>query len=210
MSQVSLVALSCTTRRSVSIARFLRLWRNGWFARPRQVAYAAAMASTEAPPAGRHEAAQSRPAQPPAFPGCKPVHLPRTEIDRFEGRLDRSLHYVGERNGEHHRGGFRLRSLRLEVNIRNPSLAYRTLGVPGAVQRQRRLPGHRPRVGVEVGEELARPCLLGRSEITPVPQEVVLGMLGVLNRRRACAQLMPSLFITSSPGTRLAVSAASC
>ena len=42
------------------------------------------------------------------------------------------------------------------------------------------------------------------------PQEVVLGMLGVLNRRRACAQLMPSLFITSSPGTRLAVSAASC
>ena len=52
------------------------------------MAYAAAMASTEAPPAGRHEAAQPRRAQPPAFPGCKPVHLPRTEIDRFEGRLE--------------------------------------------------------------------------------------------------------------------------
>ena len=107
MSQVSLIALSCTTRRSVSIARFLRLWRNGRFAGPREMAYAAAIASTEAPPTGRHEAAQSRPAQPPAFPGCKPVHLPRTETDRFEGRLDRSLHHVGERNGEHHHGGFR-------------------------------------------------------------------------------------------------------
>ena len=46
------------------------------------------MASTEAPPAGRHEAAQSRPAQPPAFPGCKPVHLPRAQIATFEGRLE--------------------------------------------------------------------------------------------------------------------------
>ena len=45
------------------------------------------MAGTEAPPTGRHEAAQPRRAQPPAFPGCEPVHLPRTEIDRFEGRL---------------------------------------------------------------------------------------------------------------------------
>ena len=24
----------------------------------------------------------------PAFPGCRPVHLPRAEIDRFEGRLE--------------------------------------------------------------------------------------------------------------------------
>ena len=46
------------------------------------------MASTEAPPSGRYDAAQPLPAQPPAFPGCKPVHLPRTEIDRFEGRLE--------------------------------------------------------------------------------------------------------------------------
>ena len=74
MSQESLGALPCTARRSLSIAR--------------EMAYAAAMASTEAPPAGRHEAAQPRRAQPPAFPGCKPVHLPRTEIDRFEGRLE--------------------------------------------------------------------------------------------------------------------------
>ena len=55
---------------------------------PREMAYAAAMASTEAPPAGRHEAAQSRHAQPPAFPGCKPVHLPRAQIATFEGRLE--------------------------------------------------------------------------------------------------------------------------
>ena len=50
--------------------------------------YAAGMASTEAPPSGRYDAAQHLPAQPPAFPGCKPVRLPRTEIDRFEGRLE--------------------------------------------------------------------------------------------------------------------------
>ena len=50
--------------------------------------YAAAMASTEAPPSGRYDAAHPLPAQPPAFPGCKPVHLPRTEIERFEGRLE--------------------------------------------------------------------------------------------------------------------------
>ena len=46
------------------------------------------MASTEAPPTGLREDAQSRRAKPPAFPGCKPVRLPRTEIDRFEGRLE--------------------------------------------------------------------------------------------------------------------------
>ena len=52
------------------------------------MAYHGAMASTEAPPSGRHEAAQPRRARPPAFPGCKPVRLPRTEIERFEGRLE--------------------------------------------------------------------------------------------------------------------------
>ena len=50
--------------------------------------YAGAMATTEAPPTGLHEGAQSRRAKPPAFPGCKPVRLPRTEIERFEGRLE--------------------------------------------------------------------------------------------------------------------------
>ena len=50
--------------------------------------YAGAMASTEAPPTGLREGAQSRRAKPPAFPGCKPVRLPRTEIERFEGRLE--------------------------------------------------------------------------------------------------------------------------
>ena len=51
------------------------------------------MASTKAPPTGRYQVThpgptQPRPAEPPAFPGCTPVHLPRTEIDRFEGRLE--------------------------------------------------------------------------------------------------------------------------
>ena len=49
------------------------------------------MANTEARPTKRYEVTQPRraqSAQPPAFPGCKPVHLPRTEIDRFEGRLE--------------------------------------------------------------------------------------------------------------------------
>ena len=63
------------------------------FARPREMGYAGAMASTKAPPTGRYQVTpprptQPRPAKPPAFPGCKPVHLPRTEIDRFEGRLE--------------------------------------------------------------------------------------------------------------------------
>ena len=46
------------------------------------------MASTEAPPTRHHEVTQPQPAQPPTFPGCKPVHLPRTEIECFEGRLE--------------------------------------------------------------------------------------------------------------------------
>ena len=69
------------------LSRLWRIW-NGRCASPREMGYAGAMASTEAPPSGRHEAAQSRRAQPPAFPGCKPIRLPRTEIDRFEGRLE--------------------------------------------------------------------------------------------------------------------------
>ena len=55
------------------------------------MAYAAAMASAKAPPTGRYEVAQPRraqSAQTPAFPGCKPVRLPRSRIDRFEGRLE--------------------------------------------------------------------------------------------------------------------------
>ena len=42
-------------------------------------------------PSGRYHVTQpqpAEPAQPPAFPGCKPVRLPRTEIERFEGRLE--------------------------------------------------------------------------------------------------------------------------
>ena len=49
------------------------------------------MASTKAPSTRGYEAyevAQPRPAEPPAFPGCTPVHLPRTEVQRFEGRLE--------------------------------------------------------------------------------------------------------------------------
>ncbi len=49
------------------------------------------MASTKAPSTRRYEAyevAQPRYGQPPAFPGCTPVRLTRTEIERFEGRLE--------------------------------------------------------------------------------------------------------------------------
>ena len=46
------------------------------------------MASTKAPPTERYDAAQPRRAESPAFPGCKPVRLPRSRIDRFEGRLE--------------------------------------------------------------------------------------------------------------------------
>ncbi len=65
----------------------LWIW-NVRFACPREMGYAGAMASTKAPPTGRYQAAQPAPAEPPAFPGCTPVHLPRTEIERFEGRLE--------------------------------------------------------------------------------------------------------------------------
>ncbi|MCY4440436.1 MAG: Uma2 family endonuclease [Deltaproteobacteria bacterium] len=46
------------------------------------------MASTEAPASGRYDTAQPLSAQLPAFPGCKPVRLSRTEIERFDGRLE--------------------------------------------------------------------------------------------------------------------------
>ena len=46
------------------------------------------MASTKAPPTERYDAAQPRRAESPAFPGCKPVRVPRSRIDRFEGRLE--------------------------------------------------------------------------------------------------------------------------
>jgi len=49
------------------------------------------MASTKAPSTRRYQAyevAQPRHSQPPAFPGCTPVRLTRTEIERFEGRLE--------------------------------------------------------------------------------------------------------------------------
>ena len=51
------------------------------------------MASTETLPAtpsnpAGPSAAAPRGAEPPEFPGCKPVHLPRAAIERFEGRLE--------------------------------------------------------------------------------------------------------------------------
>ncbi len=45
------------------------------------------MAVTETPPAGVVRLPY-RVIATPEFPGCKPVHLPRAEIDRFEGRLE--------------------------------------------------------------------------------------------------------------------------
>ena len=51
------------------------------------------MASTETLPAtpsnpAGPSGAAPRGTAPPEFPGCKPVHLPRAEIERFEGRLE--------------------------------------------------------------------------------------------------------------------------
>ena len=69
-------------------SRTTRTTRNAGLQARGETAYATAMASTEAAPTGRHEAAQSRRAESSAFPGCKPVRLPRSRIDRFEGRLE--------------------------------------------------------------------------------------------------------------------------
>ena len=38
-------------------------------------------------PAGRSVADVAR-TEPPAFPGCKQVHLPRADVERFGGRLE--------------------------------------------------------------------------------------------------------------------------
>ena len=43
--------------------------------------------ATPSNPTGPSVAAPPR-TEPPEFPGCKPVHLPRAEIERFEGRLE--------------------------------------------------------------------------------------------------------------------------
>jgi len=71
----------------IALSWFWRIW-NVRFARPCEMGYHGAMAGTEAPPSGAHVAAQPRRARPPAFPGCMPVHLARTEIERFERRLE--------------------------------------------------------------------------------------------------------------------------
>ena len=46
------------------------------------------MATTETLPTDANALSDRPHAQPPEFPGCKPVHLPRERIDRFEGRLE--------------------------------------------------------------------------------------------------------------------------
>ena len=51
-------------------------------------AYIAGVARTETLPAGSRRAPHRLSGEPPAFPGCKPVYLPRAQIDRFEGRLE--------------------------------------------------------------------------------------------------------------------------
>ena len=50
--------------------------------------YSGGMAATDTLPTHRDRVADRRRTQPPAFPGCKPVRLPRDRIDRFEGRLE--------------------------------------------------------------------------------------------------------------------------
>ena len=74
--------------KSIRLASSCQLVLNGRFACPREMGYAGAMASTKAPPTRRYEVAQPLRAEPRAFPGCKAVNLPRTQIDRFEGRLE--------------------------------------------------------------------------------------------------------------------------
>ena len=44
--------------------------------------------ATTGTPTDLHRRSDRLTAQPPEFPGCKPVHLPRTEIDRSEMRLE--------------------------------------------------------------------------------------------------------------------------
>ena len=46
------------------------------------------VARTETLPAGARRVSPRLNGKPPAFPGCKPVHLPRAQIDRFDGRLE--------------------------------------------------------------------------------------------------------------------------
>ena len=46
------------------------------------------MARTETLPAGARRAPHRLNGESPSFPGCTPVHLPRAQIDRFEGRLE--------------------------------------------------------------------------------------------------------------------------
>ena len=53
---------------------------------PAALTYADGMATTEALPTSR-ERLSDRLGRP-EFPGCRAVHLPRAEIDRFEGRLE--------------------------------------------------------------------------------------------------------------------------
>jgi Uma2 family endonuclease len=51
------------------------------------MATAETLPATPSIPAGPSGAAPAR-TEPPEFPGCKPVHLPRAEIERYEGRLE--------------------------------------------------------------------------------------------------------------------------
>ena len=54
---------------------------------PCRMASTETLPATPSNPAGPSGAAP-RGTAPPEFPGCKPVHLPRAEIERFEGRLE--------------------------------------------------------------------------------------------------------------------------
>ena len=52
-----------------------------------RMATAETLPATPSIPAGPSVAAPAR-TEPPEFPGCNPVHLPRAEIERYEGRLE--------------------------------------------------------------------------------------------------------------------------
>ena len=55
---------------------------------PQEGAYIGCVARTETLPAGARRVSDRLNGEPSAFPGCKPVYVPREQIDRFEGRLE--------------------------------------------------------------------------------------------------------------------------
>ena len=103
------------------------------------------MASTETLPAtpsnpAGPSAAAPRGAAPPEFPGCKPVHLPRAEIERFEGRLEyweaaTETAWICEPTTPYHERPARLLTPRRHLAIR--SVTATPFAIPPRISRNR-------------------------------------------------------------------------